>query len=161
MAPTSATTEVATSFRITEATPAFTRKSDLIVTPALNQLRYGQTTIKITHSNAHTLNISHGKALAKVMKLTPWQVGHVQPISLEQLTSVSSNQSEANHVINELFQTPVLPVEKRWHPLTLNPIERRNYDEIQQPSELEKLDHTFNHEKIKSYPNHLRTKTRG
>ena len=45
MVPINVATELETSFGITEATPAFARKSDFIDTQALSQLQAGQTTV--------------------------------------------------------------------------------------------------------------------
>ena len=60
MVPTIAATDIDISFGITEATPASTRKSDLTLTPAMDQHPHGQTTLQVTNSNAHTFTISHG-----------------------------------------------------------------------------------------------------
>ena len=62
--PTIAATELETSTGITESTPSFFQKSDLIVTAALNQLQDGRTTIQVTNFNAHTLNNSQGTLVA-------------------------------------------------------------------------------------------------
>ena len=138
MVTTITATELDTSFGRTEATPAFTRKSNLIMTPAMNELRDGRTTFQITNLNAYTFIISHGAIVDYCKIITPGQANHLRPMSLEQLTLVSSHVEEVNNVIHQLFQTPCSPVDKRWYPTPktcedptkLNPTERRAYHEI-------------------------------
>ena len=53
-------------------------------------------------------------------------------MSLDRLTFVSSHPYQADNVINQFFQTPDSPVDKRWYqapeicedPTTLNQLER-------------------------------------
>ena len=96
MVPTITATELDTSLGITEATLVFIRKSDLIVTPTMIELRDGRTTIQVKNNIAHTLTIGHGAVVANFKVLRPGQVNQVQPMSLEQqLTLVSSLPEES------------------------------------------------------------------
>ena len=96
MVPTITATELDTSLGITEATLVFIRKSDLIVTPKMIELRDGRTTIQVKNNIAHTLTIGHGAVVANFKVLRPGQVNQVQPMSLEQqLTLVSSLPEES------------------------------------------------------------------
>ena len=78
---------------------------------------------------------------------------------IEQLTLVSSYPEEADNVINQLFQTPGTENDRRWYPTpeicddpsTLNPIERRIYDEILRLRELEKLDPTLDDDQRRAF----------
>ena len=100
------TIAIDTSSGITEGTTAFTRKSDLVATPAINQLKDGETTIQVTKPSAHIFTINQGTVVANFNILTNGQSSHVRQMSLQQLTVVSSHPEEANSVINQLFQTP-------------------------------------------------------
>ena len=147
MAPTIAAIAIDISFDITEATSAFTRKSDLIVTPAIKQLQDRRTTIQITNPNAHSFSINHGTVFAKFKTLTLGRANHVQTMSLEQLTLVSSHLEEANNVINQFIQTPNSPSDKQWYPIPgtcedptkLLPVERRISNELVRLRDLERL----------------------
>ena len=114
--PTITAAELDTSIGITEATPAFTRQSDLIATQARNELRDGRTTIQVMNPNAHKSTISHGAVLANFKTLTHGQANHVRPMLLEQLTLASSHREDADIAISQLFQTPNSTVNKRLYP---------------------------------------------
>ena len=59
MVPTIAATELGTSTGNTVATPSFSRKSELVVTPAVSQLEHVDATIQVTKPDAHTLHLHH------------------------------------------------------------------------------------------------------
>ena len=82
---------------------------------AMNDLRDARTNIEVTHPNADTSTHSQGAVVANFKILTTGQAKNVRPMSLEQLSFVSSHPKEANNVINKLFQTPHSLVYKRWH----------------------------------------------
>ena len=113
MVPMIAATEIERSSGIFGATPSFSRKSDLIVTPAPNQLHNGRATIQVTNPNAHTFTLSQGTLVANFRILTPGEASHVHPMSLQELTLVSSYPDEATNVINQLFQPPKAPTTDR------------------------------------------------
>ena len=95
MVPTIAAKDLETSTGSLDATPSFSRKSDLNVTSALSQLQHVRTTTQVTNPNAHTFTISQGTIVADFKILTPGQASQVQPMSLEQLTLISSYPDEA------------------------------------------------------------------
>ena len=145
MVPTIAATELETSTGITETTPPFSQNSALYVTPAVNQLQDGRSTIQNTKPNAHTFTINQQIIVADLKTFTARQASHVHPMSLEQLTLVSSYPDEATTVINQLFQLPEAPTRfKRWceEAAHLNHIERLIYNEILKLRKLKKLDPT-------------------
>ena len=100
MVPTITKTEIDTSFEINEATLAFTRKSDLNVTPAMKELKDGRTTIQLRNPNAHTLTISHGAIVANVKALKQitsdrcqWNNSQLSLHSQRKPTTSSTNSS--------------------------------------------------------------------
>ena len=60
MLPAIAAAATEISFGNTEATPVFSWKSDLVVTPAMNQLEAGRTAMQVSNPNAHTFTINPG-----------------------------------------------------------------------------------------------------
>ena len=157
---TIAATELETSTGITESTLSFSRKFNLMVTPALSQLQDGRTTIQVTKPNAHTFTIRQGTIVADFKIFTPKQASHARPMSLEQLAFVSSYPDEATNVINQLFQSREAPTtDKRWYPThetcedpaDLNNIKRRIYDETLKLLELENLEPTVDDDQRKAF----------
>ena len=130
-----------------EGSPAFMRKTCLLVSPALVDLDEGTTTIQVTNPNNHTFTLDAHTTLAHFRIPTPHQAANITPMPVEHLNLITKYPDEAEAVINQLFVNPDLKSTK-WYPTPetcsdpnkLNAIERRIYDEILALRELEKLD---------------------
>ena len=131
-----------------EAFPAFERRTELLVSPSMSEIKKQQSQVQITNHLDHAITIPQHTTVAVFRILTPNQAKNVQPMTNEQLTLVSKFSDEADIVINQLFQEPSATKDKRWYPTpktcddpdNLNKIERRIYDEVIQLREAEKLD---------------------
>ena len=127
-----------------EGTPAFMRKTCLLVSPALVDLDDGKTMIQVTNPNEHTFTLEANTNLAHFRIPTPSQAANITPMPVEHLKLIHQYPDEAEAVINQLFVNPDMKATK-WYPTPetcsepdkLNAIERRIYDE-----RLEKLDPT-------------------
>ena len=130
-----------------EAFPAFERKTELLVSPSMSEIKDQQTYVQITNPMDHIITIPQHSTVAVFRILTPNQAKNIQPMTNEQLALITKYPDEASNVINQLFQDPSATNDKRWYPTPetcddpdkLNKIERRIYDEIIQLREAEKL----------------------
>ena len=127
--------------------PAFMRKTCLLVSPALVDLDEGKTTIQVTNPNNHTFTLDANTTLAHFRIPTLHQAANITPMPVEHLNLITKYPDEAEAVINQLFVNPDMKPTK-WYPTPetcsepdkLNAIERRTYYEILALRELEKLD---------------------
>ena len=136
-----------------EGTPAFMRKTCLLVSPAVVDLDDGKTMIQVTNPNEHMYTLEANTNLANFRIPTPHQAANITPMPVEHLKLITDHPDDATAVINQLFVNPVMKSTK-WYPTPescsepdkLNKIERRNFDEILALGELEKLDPARSHE---------------
>ena len=130
-----------------EGSPAFMRKTCLLVSPALVDQDEGKTTIQVTNPNNHTFTLDANTTLAHSRIPTPHQEANITPMPVEHSNLITKYPDETEAVINQLFMIPEMKSTK-WYPTPetcsdpnkLNAIERRIYDEILALRELEKLD---------------------
>ena len=128
------------------AFPLFERKTELLVSPSMSDIREQHSHVQVTNHQDHTITIPRNTTIAVFKIVTPNQAKNVQPMTNEQLTLNSEFPDEPDSVITQLFQDPIASTDKRWYPTTetcddaekLNRIERRTYDEIIQLPEAEK-----------------------
>ena len=136
-----------------EGTPAFMRKTCLLVSPAVVDLDDGKTMIQVTNPNEHMYTLEANTNLAHFRIPTPHQAANITPMPVEHLKLITDHPNGAAAVINQLFVNPEMKSTK-WYPTPetcsepdkLNKIERRIFDEILALRELEKLDPTRSHE---------------
>ena len=137
-----------------EAFPAFERKTELLVSPSMSEIKDQQTHVQITNHMDHAVTIPQNSTIAVFRILTPNRARNIQPMTNEQLTLITKFPDEAANVINKLFQDPSATNDKRWYPTPetcddpdkLNKIERRIYDELIKLREAEKLNPTCDDE---------------
>ena len=143
-----------------EAFPAFERKTELLVSPSMSEIKDQQTHVQITNHMDHAVTIPQNSTIAVFRILTPNQARNIQPMTNEQLTLITKFPDEAANVINQLFQDPSATNDKRWYPTPetcdnpdkLNKIERRIYDELIKLREAEKLNPTCDDEQRQAFP---------
>ena len=144
-----------------EGTPAFMRKTCLLVSPAVVDLDDGKTTIQVTNPNEHVYTLEANTNLANFRIPTPHQAANITPMPVEHLKLITDHPEDAAAVINQLFVNPEMKSTK-WYPTPetcsepdkLNQIERRIFDEIVALRELEKLDPARSHdERVKFLQN--------
>ena len=134
--------------------PAFMRKTCLLVSPALVDIDEGKTTIQVTNPNNHTFTLDANTTLEHLCILTPHQAANITPMPVKHLNLITKYPDEAQAVINQLFVNPDMKASK-WYPTPetcsepdkLNAIDRRIYDEIVALQELEMLDPSYSDEK--------------
>ena len=127
--------------------PAFMRKTCLLVSPALVDLDEEKTTIQVTNPNNHTFALDANTTLAQFCIPTPHQAANITPMPVEHLNLMTKYPDEAEAVINQLFVNPDMKASK-WYPTPetccepdkLKAIERQIYDEILALRVLKKLD---------------------
>ena len=142
-----------------EAFPAFERKTKLLVSPSMSEIKDQQTHVQITNHMDHAVTIPQNSTIAVFRILTPNQARNIQPMTNEQLTLITKFPDEAANVINQLFQDPSATNDKRWYPTPetcddpdkLNKIERRIYDELIRLREAEKLNPTCDDEQRQAF----------
>ena len=142
-----------------EAFPAFERKTELLVSPSMSEIKDQQTHVQITNHMDHAIRIPQNTTIAVFRILTPNQAKNIQPMTNEQLTLITKFPGEAANVINQLFQDPSATNDKRWYPTPetcddpdkLNKIERRIYDELIKFREAEKLNPTCDDEQRQAF----------
>ena len=121
-----------------ETLPAFERKTQLLVSPALTQIADTKSHVQITNLTCHTITLNPNTTVTTFKILTLNQAKNLQPMSNEQLTLISKYPDEANNGLNQLFQEPGTETNRRWYPTPetcddpskLIRIERRIYEEI-------------------------------
>ena len=129
-----------------EGSPAFVRKTCLLVSPALVDLDEGKTTIQVTNPNNDTFTLDANTTLAHFRIPALHQAANIRAMPVEHLNLITKYPDEAEAVINQLFVNPDVKPTK-WYPTSetcsepdkLNAIEERIYDEILALRELEKL----------------------
>ena len=142
-----------------EASPAFERKTELIVSPSMSAIRERQSYVQVTNQLDHTITIHQNTTFGVFKILTTIQTRNIQPMTKEQMTLISKFPDEADNMSNQLFQDPEATTDKRWYPIPeicdnpekLNKIERRIYDEIIQLREAEKHDLTGDDEQRQTF----------
>ena len=98
-----------------EGSPAFMRKTCLLVSPALVDLDEGETTIQVTNRDNHTFTLDANTTLAHFRIPTPHQAANLTPMPVEHLNLITKYPDEAEAVINQLFVNPDLKPTK-WYP---------------------------------------------
>ena len=137
-----------------EGLPAFERRSNLLVSPALNETQEGRTHVQITNPLDYQITINAGTPVASFKIMTPKQANNLQPMTNHQLNLISQYPDDAEAVLNQIFQDPTTKSDRRWYPTPetcddpskLNKIEKRIYDEIVKLRAEEKLDPTASEE---------------
>ena len=99
-----------------ETFPAFERKTQLLVSPALAQIAEMKNHVQITNLTSHTIMLNPNTTVATFRKMTPNQAKKLQPMSNEQLTLITKYPDEATNVLNQLFQEPDTNTDRRWYP---------------------------------------------
>ena len=130
-----------------KGSPAFMRKTCLLVSPALVDLDQGKTTIQVTNPNNHTFTLDANTTLTHFRIPTPHQAANITPMPVEHLNLITKYPDDAEAVIKQLFVNPDMKPTKFYptpetcsEPNKLNAIEKRIYDEILALRELKKLD---------------------
>ena len=141
-----------------ETFPAFERKTQLLVSPALTQIADMKSHVQITNLTSHTITLNPNTTVATFRIMTPNQAKNLQPMSNEQLTLITKYPDEANNVLDQLFQEPNTDTNRRWYPTPetcddpkLNRIENRMYGEITKLREEEELDPTADDQQRKEF----------
>ena len=99
-----------------EAFPAFERKTELLVSTSMSEIKDQQTHVQITNHMDHAVTIPQNSTIAVFRILTPNQARNIQPMTNEQLALITKFPDEAANVINQLFQDPSATNDKRWYP---------------------------------------------
>ena len=97
-----------------EAFPVFERKTELLVSPSMSEIKDQQTHVQITNHMDHAVTIPQNSTIAVFQRPTPNQARNIQPMTNEQLTLITKIPDEAANVINQLFQDPSATNDKRW-----------------------------------------------
>ena len=142
-----------------EGLPAFERRTHLLVSPALSEIREGRTHVQITNPLDYQITINVGSAVASFKIMTPKHANNLQPVTNHQLNLITKYPDEATAVLNHIFQDPNAKTDRRWYPTPetcddpskLNKIERRIYDEIVKLRTDEKLDPTSSEEQRQEF----------
>ena len=98
-----------------ETVPAFQRKTKLVVSPSMSEIKDQQTYVQITNHMDHTITIPQHSIVAVFRILTPNQAKNIQPMTNEQLALITKIPDEASNVINQLFQDPSATNDNRWY----------------------------------------------
>ena len=139
-----------------ETFPAFERKTQLLVSPKIAEMK---SHVQITNLTSHKITLNPNTTVATFRIMTPNQAKNMQPMSNEQLTLITKYPDEATNVLNQLFQEPGTNTDRRWYPTPetcddpskLNRIEKRIYDEITKLREEEKLEPTADDQQCKAF----------
>ena len=97
-----------------EGSPAFMRKTCLLVLPALVDLDEDKTTIQVTNPNNHTFTLDANTTLAHFRIQTPHQAANITSllVDLNLITKYTDNEEA---VINQLFVNPDMKA-TNWYP---------------------------------------------
>ena len=98
-----------------EGTPAFMRKTCLLVSPAVVDLDDGKTMIQVTNPNEHVYTLETNTNLANFRIPTPHQAANITPMPVEHLKLITDHPDDAAAVINQLFVNPEMKSTK-WYP---------------------------------------------
>ena len=148
--PAVAEDDIGTNRGTTEAFPAFECSTQLLVSPAVTEIKNRQSHFQVTNTFEHIITLQPGTTVAMFKLLTPNQARNAQPMTTEQPSLITKYPEEADQIINRQFQDPEIKSSRQWNstpetcdvPSTLNKIERRIYDEIVKLRQEEKLDLT-------------------
>ena len=127
------------------------QEASLLSTRAIVKIKYKKTVIRIT-TNA-------GAVLANFIGLTPDQNKNVRRMPREQLIFIGQLPKDASEVIDQLFHELTHTEDIRWNPTqdmwtdleTLNPLEKRTYNEIFKLRTVKKLNPTTSDEQRKTF----------
>ena len=89
-----------------EGTPAFMRKTCLLVSPAVVDLDDGKTMIQVTNPNEHVYTLKANTNLAHFRIPTPHQAANITPMPVEHLKLITDHPDDAAAVINHIFVNP-------------------------------------------------------
>ena len=97
-----------------EGTPAFMRKTCLLVSPAVVDLDGGKTMIQVTNPNEQVYKFEANTNLANFRIPTPHQAANITPMPVEHLRLLTDHPDDAAAVINQLFVNPEMKSTK-WY----------------------------------------------
>ena len=97
-----------------EGTPAFMRKTCLLVSPAVVDLDDGKTMFQVTNPNEHVYTLEANTNLSNYRIPTPHQAANITPMPLEHLKLITDQPDDAAAVINQLFVNPEMKSTK-WY----------------------------------------------
>ena len=89
-----------------EGSPAFMRRTCLLVSPAVVDLDEGKTAIQVTNPNNHTFTLDANTTLTHLRIPTPHQAANITAVPVEHLNLITKYPDEAEAVINQLFVNP-------------------------------------------------------
>ena len=89
MVPVIAEKDFGTIQGTVETFPAFERKTQLLVSPALTQITEMKSHVQITNLTCHTITLNPNTTVATFRIMTPNQAKNLQPMSNEQLTLIT------------------------------------------------------------------------
>ena len=89
-----------------EGTPAFMRKTCLLVSPEVVDLDDGKTMIQVTNPNEHVYTLEANTNLANFRIPTPHQAANITRMPVEHLKLITDHPDDAAAVINQLFVNP-------------------------------------------------------
>ena len=72
-----------------KAFPAFERKTELLVSPSMSEIREQQSHVQIPNNLDHAITIPQNTTVAVFKKLTPNKARNLQPMTKEHLTLIS------------------------------------------------------------------------
>ena len=98
-----------------EGTPAFMRKTCLLVSPAVVDLDDGKTMIQVTNPNEHVHTLGTNTNLVTFRIPTPHQAANITTMPVEHLKLITDHPDDAAAVINLLFVNPEMNSTK-WYP---------------------------------------------
>ena len=98
--PVVAEDDLGTVTGTTEAFPPFERRTQLLVSPALTQIKNRQSHVEVTNPFEHIITLQPGTTVTIFKVLIPNQVKNVQLMTIEQLNHITE---EADQIINQLF----------------------------------------------------------
>ena len=116
-----------------EGTPAFMRKTCLLVSPAVVDLDDGKTMIQVTNPNEHVYTLEANTNLANFRIPTPHQAANITPMPVEHLKLITDHPDDAAAVINQLFVNPEMKSTK-WYPTP---------ETCSEPDKLNKIERSF------------------
>ena len=99
-----------------EGLPAFDRRSHLLVSPALSEIRKGQTYVQVTNPLDYQITVNVGTSIASFKIMTPKRASNLQPMTNHQLNLIPQHPEEATAVLNQIFQDPTVKTNRRWYP---------------------------------------------
>ena len=104
--PVAAEDDIGTVTGTAEAFPAFERRTQLLVSPALTEIKNRQSHIQVTNPFEHIITLQPGTTVAMFKGITPNQSRNVQLLLTEQLSLITKYPEEADQIINQMFQDP-------------------------------------------------------